>query len=151
MAASAAQAEADAVLFLQEYCKHRGLKVSKRLPNLEPGALDREESAETKADEQAQANRRRLKHIPLWWGTESASEEGISEDLSESGLFLISGKLQPKGRKVLLRIKAGEQMIELTGTIAWIRDVATPGRRIGMGIDLHAPPQAYKEYVRSLP
>ena len=31
-----------------------------------------------------------------------------------------------------------------------LRDVASHGRRIGMGIELQAPPQAYMDYVRSL-
>jgi hypothetical protein len=45
----------------------------------------------------ARTTRRRVKHVPLWWGIETPEEEGYSEDLSESGLFLITGKLQPRG------------------------------------------------------
>lgn len=148
---SAAQAEGEAAQFIQEFCKSRGLKISRRLPNLEPGPFNHEESAATQSDTEAQANRRRLRHVPLWWGKNAADEEGLSEDFSESGLFLISGKLQPEGTKLKLRIKAGDTMVELTGTVAWTRDVAGGGRRIGMGIELQAPSQAYKEFVRSLP
>ena len=148
---SAAQAEAEAVQFIQDFCKTRGVKISRRLPNLDPGPVDHEENEQTKADAAAQAARRRLRHVPLWWGKNSADEPGLSEDLSESGLFLISGKLQPKGSKLKLRIRVADTMVELTGTVAWTRDLASNGRRIGMGIELKSPPQAYKEFVRGLP
>lgn len=151
LAMSAVQAEADAVQFIQDLCKRRGLRISRRLPNLEPGPVDHEESPETQADAQAQASRRRLRHIPIWWGKDAADEEGLSEDLSEEGLFLISGKLQPKGTTLHLRLKVGDTLLEMTGTVTWTRDLAGYGRRIGMGIELKSPPQGYKEFVRTLP
>jgi hypothetical protein len=151
LGASAAQAESDAVLYLQEYLKSKGLKVSRRLPNLVTGEVDREESAETQADQQLQAARRRVQYIPVWWGLEIPDEEGLSEDLSETGLFLITGKLQPKGARLALRIDAAGTKVDMLGTVAWRREMLAGGRRVGMGIEIRTPPAAYVEYVRSLP
>jgi hypothetical protein len=148
---TAALAEAAAVLYLTEHCKATGVKISRRLPDLDPGPLDSEEAPASRQDSEKQAARRRLRHLPLRWGTDGPNEDGYSEDLSEGGLFLISGKIQPEGTRLVLSLRLGEATVALVGVVTWVRAMASQGRRVGMGVRLDAPPRAYLEFVRSLP
>jgi hypothetical protein len=79
----------------------------------------------------------------------TAEVEGVTSDLSASGLFVQSDLLEPVGTRVRVRVlvKDGEP-IAMEGSIAWVAE--EPPKGPGMGIALSRTDRAYHQLLRAI-
>jgi Tfp pilus assembly protein PilZ len=75
----------------------------------------------------------------------------MTGNLSESGMFVTTLAPLETGEalRVLMSLDSGP--VALNGEVVWRRDRLVLGRAVGMGVQLLAPPEVYREFVRELP
>jgi Tfp pilus assembly protein PilZ len=146
---TAQEAEAHAVAFVEGHIKARGYA---RQGTCDVPAVTRYRAeAEAAARAAAGPALRKLRAIPVRFGTGPTLFSAMTGNLSESGLFVVT--LVPfeagTGLRVLMDLSTGP--IGLQGQVAWKRPRAVLGRPVGMGVELKSPPQHYREFVVELP
>lgn len=146
---SAQDAESQAIAFIEGHIKALGY--TRRDALAAPGVAHyRAEAAVRAAIAQGPALRK-MRTMPVQFGTGPTLFSAMTGNLSESGLFVMT--LVPfdpgTGVRVLMDLEVGT--IGLQGKVVWKRETVVLGRPIGMGIRLVAPPAPYKEFVTELP
>jgi hypothetical protein len=94
---------------------------------------------------------RKVRAIPVRFGSGPTMFAAMTGNLSESGLFVVTMvPLDPgAGLRVTIDLETGP--VGLSGQVVWKRDRMVLGRPVGMGVHLIAPPESYREFVVELP
>jgi len=78
---------------------------------------------------------RRSCEIELEFTEESHFYAGLTQDISQGGVFIATYKLLPIGRRLMLNFDLPDGThINANGEVRWLRDTASPSARPGMGI-----------------
>lgn len=143
------EAEARAVAFIEGHIKARRLK---RLDAQEVPPVSAYQ-AEAYARKLASAGPalRKMRAIPVRFGAGPNLFTAMTANVSESGLFVVT--LVPfdpgAGLRVFVDLEQGP--VGLRGQVVWKRERPDSGRPVGMGVQLVAPPEPYREFVLELP
>ena len=140
-------AEARAIGFVDAHIRTRGYR--------RRDALDGPTVGRIRAEARALANvgpaRRKPLALPIRFGAGPSLFAAMTGNLSESGMFVST--LAPLDSGVALRVLVDLDTgpVGLKGEVIWRREKIVLGRPVGMGVQLLAPPETYREFVRELP
>ncbi len=144
---SAQEAEAQAIAFVEAHIRSLGYVRRDALEAPDVAKIGAE-AAQSAAS--AGPALRKLRAIPVRFGSGASLFAAMTGNLSESGLFVLT--LVPPdpgtGLRVLMDIETGP--VGLKGKVVWKRDVPVMGRPMGMGVELIAPPATYRDFVTEL-
>lgn len=143
------EAEASAVAFVEGHVKTRGY-VRRDTPDA-PAVSRYRDEAQARALSAVGPALRKMRAIPVRFGTGPTLFAAMTGNLSESGLFVMT--LAPfgpgTGVRVLIDLDTGP--VGLKGQVVWQRSRPVSGRPVGMGVQLESPPEPYREFVVELP
>ena len=102
--------------------------------------------------------KRRKKRLKLRFGVEYPKRVAFTEDLSDRGIFVITGQPEPPGTKLLMQLTLpDESEVIVRGRVQWAKKVPPNLVRIakkgGMGVRLlsfEAGEAAYRKFVAEL-
>jgi len=147
--ATAQDAESRAVAFIEGHIKAREF-VRHDSPDAPSVALFRAE-AEAKAKAAAGPALRKVRAIPIRFGNGPTMFAAMTGNLSESGLFVMTLAPFDRGTGLRVTIDLENGPVGLKGEVVWKRDKLVLGRPLGMGVQLIAAPESYREFVVELP
>lgn len=146
---SARDAEAQAIAFIEGHIQALGYTRRDALET--PGVARFRAEAAMRAAAAAGPAPRKMRAMPVQFGSGPTLFSAMTGNLSESGLFVMT--LVPfdpgTGVRVLFDLDVGP--IGLQGKVVWKRETVVLGRPVGMGIRLVTPPAPYLEFVLELP
>jgi uncharacterized protein (TIGR02266 family) len=102
----------------------------------------------------ADARRQHLRHnveLEVTMESETNFYMGLTENLSEGGLFIATHVLKPLGTQIEVSFKLPEapETIKVTGTVRWLREYSpTSDTSPGMGVRFEHIDQEQVEYIR---
>lgn len=143
------EAEASAVSFVEGHIKTRGY--------IRRDLQDAPEVSHYNSESQAKALAalgpalRKMRALPVRFGSGPSLFTAMTANLSESGLFVMTiAPFQPgTDLRVLIDLDTGP--VGLMGKVVWQRPRAVAGRPVGMGVRLVTPPGTYRNFVVELP
>ena len=94
---------------------------------------------------------RKIRFLPIRFGSVQPSEPGGTGNLSETGLYVITESPFSPGDPLNLKLRLKTDAIDLRGQVIWMTQEHRVGQPPGMGIVLATPPTDYLDYVRALP
>ena len=143
------EAEAGAVAFVEGHIKTRGY-VRRDTPDA-PAVWRYRAEAQARVLAAAGPALRKMRAIPVRFGTGPTLFAAMTGNLSESGLFVMTmAPFDPgTGLRVLIDLDTGP--VGLKGQVVWQRPRPVSGRPVGMGVQLISPPEPYREFVVELP
>jgi Tfp pilus assembly protein PilZ len=143
------EAESSAVAFVEGHIKSRGYV--RRDTQDTPAVSGYPAEAQARAAAAAGPALRKMRALPVRFGTGPTLFAAMTGNLSESGLFLMTlAPFDPgTGLRVLIDLDTGP--IGLKGQVVWQRSRPDLGRPVGMGVHLISPPGPYREFVVELP
>ena len=143
------EAEASAVAFVEGHIKTRGY--------VRRDMQDAPEVTPLRSAEQAKVlaalgpAMRKMRALPVRFGSGPSLFTAMTGNLSESGLFVMTiAPFQPgTDLRVLIDLETGP--VGLRGEVVWQRPRPVSGRPVGMGVRLVSPPGTYRDFVLELP
>ena len=147
------QAESAAAGFIESERVSRGIRAA---APAEPGAVTvRPRIAFAPRDGRARpdagpAAPRLLRRLLLRFGGERPELPGVTANLSESGLFIVTDQPRPIGTGVKIDLRFERNPIFLGGEVVWISPERRAGRSVGFGVKLVRRPEEYLEQLRAL-
>jgi len=143
------EAEGGAVAFIEGHIRARGF-ARRDVPNA-PEISRYNAEAQARAREGAGPALRKMRALPVRFGTGPNLFTAMTGNLSESGLFVVTLAPFDPGTalRVLLDLDTGP--LGLKGQVVWHRLRPVSGRPMGMGVQLISPPGHYREFVVELP
>jgi Tfp pilus assembly protein PilZ len=143
------EAEAGAVSFIEGHIKSRGY-VRRDTPNAPEVSRFRAE-AQVRALAAAGPALRKMRALPVRFGSGASLFSAMTGNVSESGLFVMTIASFDPGSplRVLLDLETGP--VGLKGQVVWQRRRPVSGRPVGMGVQLIEPPGTYRDFVVELP
>lgn len=90
---------------------------------------------------------RYARRLLVRFGTKVLEHPGVTANVSESGMFIITDKPAPEGAPVLVDVRFPEGPVLLEGQVVWVRRQREVNRSLGFGIRLKRP---YQEYAKRL-
>ncbi len=90
------------------------------------------------------------RRLPVRFGRSRPTLLGTTENLSETGLFVVTSMPLAEGELLGLSLELEHCKVPLRAEVAWSRGTRQPGRATGMGLALVEPPPVYVDYVRCL-
>jgi hypothetical protein len=143
------EAESLAVQFIESHIDARGY-VRRETGEL-PAVSKFQAEARAKMLAAAGPAMRKMRAVPVRFGSAPPFFTAMTGNLSESGLFLVTlAPFDPgTGVRVVLDLDTGP--LGLKGQVMWKRDRPVMGRPAGMGVQIAAPPEPYREFVVELP
>jgi Tfp pilus assembly protein PilZ len=142
-------AEAQAVAFVEGHIRARGYV---RRDGLDFPAVSK---IQAEAAAKAQAGKdpalRKLRALPVQFGAGPALFAAMTGNISESGLFVITLAPFDPGTDLRVLIDLDTGPMGLKGKVVWKRERMVLGRPVGMGVQLIAPPEPYRDFVLELP
>ncbi|GAG46587.1 unnamed protein product [marine sediment metagenome] len=144
---SASEAVEHATSFIRHHCHQRGYALrnarSLNVPLITPSqVLDGQDPGPSP---------RKIRFLPIRFGSTQPVEPGGTGNLSESGLYVITESPFEPGDPLSLLLRLKTDAIDLHGQVIWMTKEHRVGRPPGMGIVLAAPSTPYLDYVRALP
>jgi hypothetical protein len=143
---SPGEVEQLAAAFIREHCRQRGYRWSEIRQPVQSGTIDPDSSD----GDRDVGNTRFLHSIEVRFGVDAPKQKASTADLSAGGLFIVTNKPLPAGRRIKLVLELENASLPMVGTIAWVRARPEEGRQAGMGVQLHHPPALYQHYVTTL-
>lgn len=145
------EAEAKAIAFVEAHVLSLGLTRRDGLEPVHVGKLVFEAAGTGAYRKDAGPARRKVRTLPLQFGPFRPVAPGWTMNLSRDGLFISTpAPLDPRD-PVTLAVDLLGYTVRMRGRVVWSRQEILPGRPLGMGIQLIAPPQAYTSFYQSLP
>lgn len=143
------EAEGSAVAFVEGHIRSRGYarRDTPEAPEVSPFNAE----AQARALAAAGPALRKLRAIPVRFGSGASLFSAMTGNLSESGLFVMTiAPFDPGSElRVLLDLETGP--VGLQGQVVWQRPRPVSGRPVGIGVRLISPPGAYRDFVVELP
>jgi len=93
---------------------------------------------------------RLLHRLLLLFGGQHPVFPGVTSNLSETGLFIITSQPRPVGAPVEIDLRFAEIPVFLGGEVVWISPERLGGRSVGFGVRLVRRPAEYVEQLRTL-
>ena len=144
---SAKEVEDLAREFILEHCRQRGYKRATEGEAVKTVPLPSEVGSVAAGHTDGT---RYLHAIEVRFGEDKATERASTADLSESGMFVVTNRPLPMGRRLKLVLELEHATLPLTGTVAWVRMTPADGRQAGMGVQLISPQALYRYFVKGL-
>jgi Tfp pilus assembly protein PilZ len=94
---------------------------------------------------------RKLRALPVRFGSGPSLFAAMTGNVSESGLFVVTLAPFDPGTDLRVLIDLDTGPMRLNGHVVWQRLRPVYGRPVGMGVQLIAPPASYREFVLELP
>ena len=145
--ASPREAVDNAIAFIRRHCHERGyaLRNARTLGvvGMTPGAGI--------GGQVASPSPRKIRFLPIRFGSVQPSQPGGTGNLSETGLYVITQSPFEPGDPLSMLLGLETEAIDLHGQVIWMTREHRHGRPPGMGIALASPPPDYLDYVRALP
>ena len=94
---------------------------------------------------------RKNRALPVRFGSGPTQFAAMTGNLSESGLFVVTLAPLAPGEDLRVAMEIDTGPLGLKGEVVWARRRFVLGRPVGMGVQLVAPPEAYRRFVRELP
>lgn len=143
-AATMQEAEAAAVRFIEDECIRtcRRMAPPSEFVNDQPPRKENELNA-------AQPAPRIAQRILVRFGTKAPDRPGVTGNLSETGMFIITDQPAPVGARVLIDLRTPEGPVVLGGQVVWSREWKQAGRSLGFGVRLTERPPEYFRQLRS--
>jgi hypothetical protein len=145
-------AEMAAAAFIEEERVSRGIRaVGPAGPSTGmPGRITlAPRSAGPKFDPDTPA-RRLFQRLLLRFGVEYPDRPGVTGNLSETGLFIITNQPRPIGSEVTIDLRFVQAPISLSGEVVWVSEERRAGASLGFGVRLVRRPGQYLEQLRAL-
>ncbi len=139
-------AERKAIDFIRTHCREKGFALRNEVALSTPDKVNRESGEYVQPD----AATRVIRFLPIRFGVVNPSEVGGTGNLSETGLFVITNHPLEVNTRLRMLLDLKNKPLTLTGDVRWMNSNPRVGRSPGMGVQLHAPPEQYAEYVRTL-
>jgi uncharacterized protein (TIGR02266 family) len=143
--ASATEAEAKAIEFLEEHCTRRRYTMVEAADDLSPGRVGAEDASEK--NPQGGKEERHPCKVPVRFGVDKATQAATTANLSVGGIYVATDKPAPKGTRLRILLNVQAYTIPLIGVVAWVRPNEEPGKPKGMGVQVESPPALYQRYV----
>jgi hypothetical protein len=146
------EAESAAALFIEDQRVSRGLRAAGPAEST-PGIIARvalapkPAAAEPVVDRPA---RRILQRLLVRFGLDHPNHPGVTANLSETGLFIITDQPRPIGTEVAIDLRFAHQPIILGGEVVWVSAERHEGRSVGFGVKLVRRPGEYLQQLRTL-
>ncbi len=142
------EVETVAAEFIKQHCVVRGLKIQKKLPDAESGAVNPEYDELVGLALEEGSSRRKVQCIPVRFGIGHVTNYGVTDNLSEGGMFVGTHDPLPEGSPIEIQFEVEGLRIPLKGEVLWVRQSPDGGRPPGMGVRLLRPPPRYIHYIR---
>lgn len=84
------------------------------------------------------------------FGSDAPKLPGLTANVSESGLFVITDSPNPVGRHVQIDLRFPDQPVLLSGEVVWVSPRKVAGRNVGFGARLIQKPFEYTARIREL-
>jgi hypothetical protein len=143
-------AEQQAVQFIRAHCASRDFRMQHDVVRATPGRIDADSALPIAVDLAGEPAVRKIRFLPLRFGVVGATEPGGTANLSETGLFVITGVPIDAGSQLKMLLGLECSSIPLHGEVRWMCNRPHVGRSPGMGVQLISPPPTYLSFVRSL-
>jgi hypothetical protein len=143
--ATAQASEAKAVAFVEGHIRARGYL---RRDGIDPVVAGRFR-AEAARGASAPALRK-IRSIPVRFGTGPSLFSAMTGNISESGLFVATFAPLDPGLAIRVLVDLDLGALGMRGEVVWARRRMVLGRPVGMGVKLISPPPPYLEFVREL-
>ncbi len=154
VASTPQRAEEQAIRFIEQHCVARGYLLRNGLELADPRRARSRPGVHPPPQATTTVEPRWPKVFPVRYeveGLDPPALEAVTRNVSASGLFIQTPAPVVAGRDVLLHLKLAAERLLLKGTVVWLRQDSEVGRPPGMGLRLVMPPDAYLNYIRSLP
>jgi len=86
--------------------------------------------------------------LPVRFGTKGPVRPGITANVSETGMFIITDQPAPVGSTVLIDVRFADGPLVLGGEVVWARKEQEPGRSLGFGVRLTERPREYVKHLK---
>src|SRR5262245_16900128 len=93
---------------------------------------------------------RLIHRLLLRFGLEHPDIPGVTANLSETGLFIITSQPRPIGSEVAIDPRFAYRPVFLGGEVVWISPERRSGISVGFGVKLLSRPEEYLEQLRTL-
>jgi Tfp pilus assembly protein PilZ len=143
------EAESQAVAFVEGHINARGYVRRDRLDLPAVSRIQAEAAAQARATPGPAL--RKMRALPVQFGDGRALYAAMTGNLSESGLFVMTLVPFEPGTGLHVHIDLDTGRVGLGGRVVWKRQRVVLGRPVGMGVQLIAPPEPYREFVLELP
>ncbi len=147
VAATPQEAERQAIAFIKTHCRERGWLRRDEVVPVTLGTFPEERAPDAAAPTPA---RRRLRTFPIWFGLLVPTIEAVTANVSETGLFIGTGRLFDPGAGLRMRLDTYTFRVALHGQVVWNRATSVVGRPAGLGVRLIDPPAIYVKFVATL-
>jgi hypothetical protein len=144
------EAERQAIEFVRRHIHDRGYTMRDEIALAEPGDVEAEAAPEGLNRPSSPPALRRVRFLPVRFGVAQITEIAGTGNLSETGLFIITGSPEKDGTWLNMLLELDDDPIGLRGLVRWKNRQHRVGRSPGMGVQLEEPPPSYLSYVRGL-
>lgn len=143
--ATLAAAEAAAVHFIEDEC----IRTRRRMAPPIDNPLPRTGTEAAHSEPVPRPAPRFPYRLPVRFGTKSPERPGVTENLSETGMFIITDMPAPVGALVLIDLRFPDGPVILGGEVVWARREKKPNRSLGFGVRLTERSREYVTHLRS--
>ena len=144
------EAEERAIRFISRHIEARGYIRNDQLAPVHAGKIVAEAAGSGAYPKGAGPPRRKVRSLPVHFGTLRPISPGWTLNVSREGLFVTTPDPLARQAPVALVVDLQGLLVRLSGNVVWNRRELEPGRPLGMGIRLSNPPETYVSFYRSL-
>lgn len=142
-AATEKEAETAAIHFIEQEC----IRTRRRMAPPATGQADHRIEYAAPKPAQPRPAPRFPHRLLVRFGTMSPERPGVTANISESGMFIITDQPAPVGAHVLIDVRLPEGPVVLGGQVVWARTRKEADRSLGFGVRLV---ERAREYVVEL-
>jgi hypothetical protein len=129
--------------FVREHCARKGYVMHDEMAVIDVPVASVNHSG-------VQREPRFTRVLPVRFGPGRPIARGMTGNLSESGLFVVTQYPPSEGDQLGLLVQLEHCSVPLRGSVIWRRAFPAPARPAGMGLRLLDPPKVYRRYVHAL-
>jgi len=140
--------ERQAIEFIKQHCKMRGLAIEQKLPTVESGTVEPEHDAAVAGALKVESRKRKVDGLPVKFGVGHVTQDAVTDNYSEGGMFIRTDAPLPQESSIQIELEIQGLRIPLSGIVQWVREADEDGRAAGMGVKIHHSPPRYIHFVR---
>ena len=144
------EAEKQAIAAIERLIEKRGFRKHELMPPVDLAPIDPEQAPAPKGAT-APASIRKLLEAAVRFGHSRPSQEAITANVSERGMFVSTSSPLDAGAAIRLRVDLEAFNVPLKGVVVWNRTRPEAGRPSGMGVRIFQPSALYTDFVSQLP
>ena len=143
------EAEAAAVRFIEEECVRTRRRAAPHQEGVRPLDLLRRGELESATLDPTPRPAPRYPHrLLVKFGVENPERPGVTANISETGMFIITDRPEPVGARLLIDLRIPDGPVFLGGEVVWTRERREPGRSLGFGVRLIDRPVEYVQHLK---